>query len=189
MIELLVVVAIIVLMMMVALPSVSSFFRLSMNSAARDLSNAVKESFNAAVLTGRVYRIAYDLTENTYWVESGPPDVLLDTAASKEKEARRRKFGTEVKEKSPFAIDTAITRGKKKLPRGVVYEDVINAQSRDPIIGGITYTHFFPFAPTEPTIIHLKDSSNHHSSLVVPPLGSNPDLYDRYVNAKEAYGN
>jgi prepilin-type N-terminal cleavage/methylation domain-containing protein len=189
-IEMLVVMGIIALIASVALPSVSSYFQISLNSAARDLATVIKEAYNAAVITGKVYRMAYDFKNKTYWVEVGPADALLDTKETKEKEERRKRFSrlSSSQEKSAFNLDPTITRKKMPLPRGVEYEDIITQQSADPIKEGTAYTHFFPHGLTEQTVIHLQDQSKHHASLVITPLIGNTELYDRYVNGAEIFG-
>jgi prepilin-type N-terminal cleavage/methylation domain-containing protein len=191
-IEMLVVISIIALITSIAMPTVSSYFQVSINSATRDLATIVKEAYNAAVVTGRVHRVVYDLKKNEYWVEAGPPDALLDTKETKEKAERRKRFSrasAEDKEKegSPFALETTITRKKMSLPRGVTYEDVLTQQATDPINDGTAYTHFFSHGLTEQTIIHLQDQSKHHASLVVTPMIGNSEVYDRYVNGAEIF--
>jgi general secretion pathway protein H len=189
-IEVLVVIAIIALITGIALPTVSSYFQVSLNSASRDLATVIKEAYNSAVLTGKVFRIAYDLKTNQYWVESGPRDALLDTKESKEREERKKKFSSmfSSKPKATFELDATVTRKKLNLPRGVVYEDIVSQQSREPINEGTAYTHFFPNGLSEQTIIHLKDQSKHQASLTVTPLLGNTELYDRYVNGSEIFG-
>jgi prepilin-type N-terminal cleavage/methylation domain-containing protein len=71
-IELLVVVALIALISAMVMPSVSSYFQVSLNSATRDIASIVKESYNSTVLTGRVYRVVYDFKKAQYWSESVP---------------------------------------------------------------------------------------------------------------------
>jgi type II secretory pathway pseudopilin PulG len=190
MIEMMVVIAIIVLISVIAMPNISSFFQMSLNAVTRDLSTAIKEAYNSAAISGQVYRLVYDLKENSYWVESGPTDTLLDTKDSKEKQERRKRFGKESDKppESKFTMDTTITRKKISLPRGVVFEDIVSQQSPDPITEGKAYSHFFPHGLAEQTIIHLKDDSKHHASLIITPLIGNCDLYDRYINAEEAFG-
>jgi hypothetical protein len=173
------------------IPSVSSYFQVSLNSATRDIASIVKESYNSTVLTGRVYRVAYDFKKAQYWSESGPPNVLLDTEASKKKaedRARHSKPDENPGDTSSFTMDKTITRKKIDLPRGVTYEDVLTEQSKDPIKDGMAYTHFFPQGMTEQTIIHLVDGSNHHVSLVISPLVGKSDVYDRYVTSEEVFG-
>lgn len=186
-IELLVVVGLIVLIATFALPGLSSYFRISLNSATREVASTMKKAYNSAILTGQVYRMAYDLKDNTFWVEAGPNTVLLDTADSKEKEARRKRFASpdEKPQPSRFAMDTTVTRSKVSLPRGVVYEDITTEQFKDPVKEGIAYTHIFPHGIAEQTIIHLKDSSGHQISLVIFPIMGNTRLIEKYVKADE----
>src|SRR5271167_416324 len=91
-IEMMVVLAIIVLIALIAMPTVSSYFQLSLNSATRDIATHVKEAYNGAVVSGKVHRMVYDLKENQYWVEVGPTNALIDTKETKEKAERRKKF-------------------------------------------------------------------------------------------------
>ncbi len=188
-IEMLVVVVIILMISTMAMPSISSYFQLSLNSATRDLATTIKQAYNSAVVTGKVHRLAYDLKSNSYWVESGPSEFLLNTQETSIKENRRKKFGNDSEKESPsvFKLETTITRKKIILPRGVIYEDLVTQETSNPIVTGTTYTHFFPHGLTEQTIIHLQDTSNHHASLVITPLIGMTDLYDRYVNAKEIF--
>src|SRR2546423_1613625 len=91
-IEVLVVVAIIALISAISIPTIGTYFQVSLNSATREIASTIKESFNSAVITGKIYRLVFDIKEQQYWVESGPATALLDTAESKEKEERRRRF-------------------------------------------------------------------------------------------------
>jgi type II secretion system protein H len=185
-IELMVVVALVALIAAFAVPSVSSYFKVSLNSSARELASIIKETYNTTAMTGRVHRIVYDFKDNKFWVETGPSTVLLDTAASREKEERRKRFTRNNKEQaSGFALAKDVTRTKKALPRGVVFEDITTEQSPDPITEGLTFTHFFPHGLTEQTIIHLKDTSEHHVTLCISPIIGRTRVIDRYVKKEE----
>lgn len=188
-IEVLIVVALIALISAIALPGISSYYQVSINSATRELASAVKEAYHSTVVTGRVHRIAYDLAKNEYWVESGPDTVLLDTKETQERDSRRKRFSfsTEKEKPSPFQMEKSITRKKQSLPIGVSFEDVVTQQAADPMKTGIVFTHFFPQGMTEQTLIHLKDSSQHQVSLVISSLVGRTDLYGRYIDAKEAF--
>lgn len=185
--ELLVVIALIGLMAVFAIPSVTSLFKVSLNSSAREMGSIVKEAYNASVMTGKVHRLVYNFKDQTYWVEAGPRTVLLDTAESKEREERRKRFATLAQqekmkeEQAVFQMAKAITRKKVELPRGVEFEDILSEQGNDPISQGTTYTHFFPHGLTEQTTIHLKDNSEHHVTLAITAIGGRTRVYDRYV--------
>ncbi|MDR3607240.1 MAG: type II secretion system protein [Oligoflexia bacterium] len=192
-IEVIVVIALIAVIAVIALPSVSSYFQVSIESATRKIASTFKDAYNSAAITGNVYRLVYDMKSEEYWVESGPPTTLLDTAESKEKAAGRRRFGQSASSQpaSPFEIDKSVTSKKMALPRGVKFEDVITQQSKEPLAPPVTtvaYTHIFPNGMTEPTILHLKDESDHHVSLVFTIVAGHTDLYSRYIKEDEAFG-
>jgi Tfp pilus assembly protein PilE len=189
-IELLVVLGIIILISSMVIPNISSYFQVSLSSATRDLASTIKEAYNSAVITGKVHRMVYNFKERSFRVESGPNNVMLDTKVSKEKREMRMKFSrhSDAPPKSEFALEKSVTRKKVTLPLGVEFEDIITQQSQNPITEGVAYTHLFPSGMSEQTIIHLKDSSKHHVSLAITSLLGMTDLYDRYVNATEAYG-
>ena len=67
-------VAIIALVSVFALPTVSGYFRTSLNSVTRELASSVREAYNATVITGNVHRMVYDIENGRFWVESGPPE-------------------------------------------------------------------------------------------------------------------
>lgn len=189
-IEMLVVVALIGLISAFALPSVNNYFKLSLNSATREMASVVKETYNSAAMTGKVYRIVYDFKAGSFWVESGPSTVLLDTTETREREQRRKRFAKD-SDKPPaseFTMDKSVTRKKISLPRGVDFEDLITEQSSEPITEGTAYTHFFPNGMTEQTVIHLKDNSNHHVTLIITPLIGRTRLVERYLSKNEIYG-
>ncbi|MCM2324122.1 MAG: hypothetical protein NDJ90_12750, partial [Oligoflexia bacterium] len=162
------------------------------NSATRELASLTKETYNSALVTGKVHRLVYDLKNGQYWVESGPSNLLLETEASLEKEERRKRLSTKTSEEqarpaSAFALEKSITRKKLSLPTGVKFEDIVTQQSPDPVTEGTAYTHFFPHGLTEQTIIHLADQGKHRYSLAISPLIGRTDLYERYATAAEIF--
>ncbi|OFZ01489.1 MAG: hypothetical protein A2070_01755 [Bdellovibrionales bacterium GWC1_52_8] len=187
-IEVLIVVAIISMVTFLTLPSITSYLQISLHTAAREMASVIKDAYNSTIMTGRVHRIVYDLKENSYWVEAGPTSVLLDTQESREKEERRKRFRKSSEPEKPpseFMLQTLVTRKKKPLPRGVIFEDIVTQQSPEPLVEGAAYTHLFPHGLAEKTIVHLKDNSDHHASLVISPLVGKTDVYERYLSSDE----
>lgn len=191
-IELMVVIGLVGLITTLALPSVSSIFRISLGSATRELSSAAKESYNAAVATGNVYRLAYDIEKGEFWAESGPPTLVLDNPdqdfRNEIKGYFARKAEEEQKKKSPFAIDKKINRSKSSLPRGVNFKSILTESSEDPQTTGTVYTHLFPHGVSERTLILLQDANEQVYSLVITPLLGRTILYNREVPKEEAFG-
>ena len=189
-VELLVVVALIGLITFVSLPSIQSALQVSLNSATRELASTIKEAYNSAMITGKVYRVAYDLKASQFWVESGPSNALLETEQSLEKKKRKARFSLfkdQADERSPFQMDKDITRKKKELPRGVEFSDILTESSKEPLTEGVGYTHIFPSGITERTLIHLQDLQEHRISLVVETLTGKSRLIDGHVDEKEAF--
>lgn len=189
-IELLVVVALIALMAWTTMPKVSSYFRLSLNSATREIATTVREAYNSAVMTGNVHRLVYDLDAAEYWVEVGPPTLLLATEESTELDEARARFKNEEEkdsEKPQFQMDKTITRKKKALPRGARFKEVISEQSLEAIIEGKAYTHFFPHGLSEQTIIYLEDDSENGISLIISPIVGKTTLLNGHLSKEEIF--
>lgn len=187
MVELLMVVALIGLIAYFSLPTVTSVFRISLSSVTREIASTVKETYNSSMVTGLVHRLAYDLEEQQFWVEVGPPSVLLDSEASRKLDERNSRLIEEKKPKSKFVPAQTITPKKVPLPRGVVFENVETEKQEDPITTGVAYTHFFPQGLSEKTVIHLKDSTGNQVSLVLLPLIGKTEFHNQYVSSKEAF--
>jgi type II secretion system protein H len=192
-IELMIVVAIIGLVAMIALPSISNTFRFSVQSAAREIATLIKDAANSAQITGRVHRIAYDLKKNEYWVESTSETTLLKSDESKEKEKDNHNLLTsdeeEAKKNGGFHQENTLTKKKKALAIGVQFKDVITEQSDEPIVDGMAYTHIFPQGMSEKTLIHLVDTAQNETSVVVTNLLGRCQVENHHVEEKEVFGN
>lgn len=193
-IELLVVMVILGIIFGVAIPSISRYFGVSIQSTTREIATAIRDAFNGAVVTGRVYRVVYDFSKNTYWVETGQPGALIETDESRkadEKRGRRRKKSDDknAAKEDGFLLAKAITRKAIALPRGVSFDDVRTQASSEPVTSGRAYTHFFPHGIAEQTLVHLKDDSDHKITLAIHPTNGQTDVYPRYVTPEEAFGN
>jgi prepilin-type N-terminal cleavage/methylation domain-containing protein len=194
-VELMVVVALMGLIAGMAIPSISSVFKISLGSTTRDLATTVRHTYNAAMMTKKVHRLVYDLKDQRYWVEVGPANLLMDTEETRAKADRAAKFGSKLtedeakkkKDSEPsFSLATYVTRKKNDLPRGVEFTDVKTEQSKDPIKEGLVYTHFFPHGITEQTVVHLKDTSNHQSTLIIEPTVGRSKVIEHFVSPEEA---
>src|SRR4051812_30840282 len=91
-IEMIVVIALIGMITIIAIPQINSYTKISLSSTSREMASTVKETYNGAVMLGKVHRLVYDFKSGQYWAERGPATVLLDTNESKEREETRKKF-------------------------------------------------------------------------------------------------
>ena len=190
-IELLIVVAILGLVGVIAIPSISNTFRFSVQSSARELATLIKEASNSSQITGKVYRIAYDLKSDQYWAESSSEQTLLKSEESEAIEKERSHIFNKddgEKKKSSFNQDAMLTKKKRTLPIGVKFKDVYTEQSQDPITEGIAYTHIFPQGITEKSLVHIVDNGKNEISLIVSNLLGRCSVEGRYIEPKEIFG-
>jgi prepilin-type N-terminal cleavage/methylation domain-containing protein len=192
-IELLIVVAILGLVGIIAVPSITNTFRFSVQSSARELATLVKEASNASQITGKTYRIAYDIKNSQYWAESTSEQPLLSSEESEKLDRQRESIfskakDAEKKKKGPFSQDSMLTKKKRSLPIGVKFKDVYTEQSEDPITEGIAYTHIFPQGLTEKSLVHLEDNDRNSISLIVSNLLGRAMVEGRFIEAKEIFG-
>jgi prepilin-type N-terminal cleavage/methylation domain-containing protein len=187
-VELLVTMALIALIGAFSVPRLTSVFRISLGSSAREIASTVKETYNAAVMTGRVHRVAFDLKKGEYWAESGPANMLLETDQSRELAERRRKLVDDkekAKQKPIFQLDRAITRTKRSLPRGVKFSQIYTEQFKEPQTEGVVYAHFFPHGLAEKTALFLEDLSKNFVTLTISPIVAKTTVYDRQLEKAE----
>ena len=121
----------------------------------------------------------------------GPHTLLLDTAESKEREERRKKFSRNKDEDetpSGFELARRVTRKKLSLPRGVRIAQILTEQSPEPITTGKAYTHFFPNGIIEQSILYLEDNQKNKLSLVIRPLVGKTQVMTGHVSREAAFG-
>lgn len=194
-IELLIVVAILGLVGLVMVPSISNTFRFSVQSSAREIATLVKDAANSAQITGKIHRIAFDLKSQQYWAESSTTETLLKSEESEKLEKERNKTFSKTEEdeasdksKTNFRQESSLTRKKRTLPIGVKFSDVYTEQSPDAITDGMAYTHIFPQGMSEKSLIHLEDTSQNKISLIVSNLLGRCTVEGRFIEAKEIFG-
>lgn len=191
-IELLIVVAILGLVGVIAIPSISNTFRFSVQSSAREIATLVKEASNSAQITGKMYRVVYDIKNDQYWAESSNEQTLLKSEESEAIEKERSHIFDKPedadKKKSGFNQDPLLTKKKRTLPIGVKFKDIYTEQSEEPITEGLAYTHIFPQGVSEKSLIHIEDNSKNQISLIVSNLLGRCSVEGRFIEAKEIFG-
>ncbi len=182
-------VAIIGLITALALPGISRYFRVSMNSITREMATLVRETYNATLVSGRIHRLVIDLDHSKYWIEGGSPGFLLHTKETLEKEEYRKKWTASKKGKAApeFQIDTSITAKKRSLPGDLKFTEIKAQGTEQPITQGEASVHFFPNGFTEQAIIYIEDSSGNEVSLVISALVGKTYVFNRHVDEEEAY--
>ena len=75
--EVMVVIAILVVLIGVAVPAISSLLDLQLRRQARDIVMTYQRLHDEAILQNVSFRIGYDLDNNTYTIEAGEPGALI----------------------------------------------------------------------------------------------------------------
>lgn len=191
-IELMIVVAILGLVGLIAIPSISNTFRFSVQSTARELATLIKDTSNSAQITGKVHRLAYDLKNQQYWVESTAEMTLLKSEESvtldkQNSRSRKKEEDEDAKKNGGFRQENSLTKKKRTLAIGVKFKDIYTEQSDEPITDGIAYTHIFPQGLSEKTLVHLEDTGKNQVSLIVSNLLGRCSVEGRAIEAKEVF--
>src|SRR3989338_7553140 len=92
--ELIIVVVILALTATFILPNISAIFGLGMKGAAVELGEMIRYTYNQAIIKNKVFRIVYDLENETYWIEYGEP---IEEEKKKEGEGEEEGRSKEVK--------------------------------------------------------------------------------------------
>ena len=156
-IEIILVILIIGLVTSLVMPRINAFTGGDLRGTTRHLAGTFRYLTEESATTKKRFRLHYDLKEGTYWVETQ-------------------------NDEGEFVQDG----GKKFLPRGVSFEDVVTLQ-QGKVTSGESFTDFFPLG-VENTILHLRDRGGHLFSLIVNPLTGRMRVVDRYVDIDERVG-
>ncbi len=145
-IELVVVLVILGVVAAVALPRLGGvFFDSALRSSARRLVGMIRYTQSRAALSGREYRLYYDLDKGEYWLA--------------------------VKGEENFEEEGAEEKKRRYLLEGVRFQHIIT-RSEGRVSGGIVSTWFSPQGWVEGTSIHLQDEKGEELSILIKgPVG------------------
>jgi hypothetical protein len=99
-----------------------------------------------------VYRLAFDLEEGTWWVESQKALQLL--APEPVYDPKKKKKKDEPPPPSNFTYAEKYGKKPTRFPGGVQLKGVLKEQTGY-VPTGIVYVHFFPNGFSEPAILYL----------------------------------
>lgn len=192
--EIMVVLAIMVGVLAIAVPSVYGIFDLQQRGCARDLALTYKFLVQEATMRNVTFRIAYNLDENSYTIEVGDPSTLVFSSPEarakyeEEQEHKLRMFSKEDKAKAEqesankFAgLDMPGFDQKVQLPSNSAFGFVYTPQYDEPQTWHekkddepqqIVYSYVFANGEAEYTAIRIvaKDDPEDGYSVEVEPV-------------------
>ena len=157
--ELSLVVFIIGLLVTILLPRFGDIGGARLESSARRLAALVRYLNGEAAFSGHVYRISYDLGEQSYTVQ-----VLVPFRGATE-----------------FVADPSPMSQPVRLPSGVAFADIRVSQAGR-INTGQVFTHFYPQGYVDPTVVHLRDRQARMMTVIIPPITGEAKVYEGYVD-------
>ena len=157
-IELLVVIFLVGAFFMIAVPKIKTGTEINIKSASRKLTATIKYLYNEAVFKKNIYKLAFNIDEGEYWVEtlSG----------------------------SEYVQSTDPYHRRQKLPNGVYFGDVLTERSigRSSLDDDEEFILFLPTGFVEPAVIHLKsDDEDKNYTLETKPYTGGTRVYNEYV--------
>ncbi len=184
-IEMMIVLVIVGAVVTFALPKINGREN-NIKSVARRISVLSRSVHNAARLSGRTYRIVFqmgDKNKQLYWVEASTSQGALVEPMSTEES--RETGDNKEKRTSNFEIDYTIMKQPSELPGGLIFEDIELASQEKKATQGKAYIHYLPQGFTDEAAVHIGDGKELHWTLRVHPLTGQMETIGRYFTLKD----
>ena len=156
--EILIVILIIGAFFAVAVPKFQDMTQVNLKSASRNLTATIKYLYNEAAFKKNIYRLAFDIENGEYWVET-----LQD---------------------NEFSLSGESSQERHRLPNGVYFKDVVTERTLDknPLDEENEYILFLPTGFVEPAVIHIYTDDEIYYTLATKPYTGGTKVYDEYVD-------
>ena len=173
----------------------------NLKSAASKLAGAIRYTYELAGRKNVAFRLAFDLDQKTYWVESSSSEFLLVRDKEEVREGmikpedqqreHSRRFVTRSmfengdvwKPKGPpsFAAFAGPLSKKQSLPNEISFKGVWVAHQKERVTAGMAYLYCFPTGMTERAAIYLTDTSNNIFTVMVEALTGHVSVTAEYL--------
>jgi len=173
------VLGIIAMVTSIGIPAVGRLTYQRVAGTTRRFVGTLRSVRNDAVLLNRIYRLAIDFENQSWWIEKQDKFELLGSQSQ---------AGQVPDPKNPapqptgFSIADKYGKGPRELPGGVVFDGVLTEQ-----IGflnrGMVYIHFFPSGYAEQSIVYLNKQGVESGgySLLIRPANGKIEVFNRRV--------
>jgi prepilin-type N-terminal cleavage/methylation domain-containing protein len=172
-----------------------------LKSSASKLAGAIRYTYELAGRKNAPFRLALDLDQRAYWVESSSSQFLLVRDKEEvhqgmirpedQQKEHSRRFVTRSmfdsvdiwKPKAPpvFAAFAGPLTKKQSLPDEISFKGVWVAHQRERVTAGMAYLYCFQTGMTERAAIYLTDASNNVFTLIVEPLTGRVNVASEYL--------
>lgn len=155
---------------------------------ATRLAGTIKFVYNEAAIKNKYYRLAFNLEENSYRVESSSEPFFVSTETPEDQKAAKKKpaegEGADGEGAAPpaFTAEEGIMVKPVKLANGLKIKDVSVLHSPERREVGTVYVYFLPNGWAEPMVINLSDEGEEtFYSLQINPLTGKANIRSEYL--------
>ncbi|MGI9554134.1 MAG: pilus assembly FimT family protein [Thermodesulfobacteriota bacterium] len=160
-IEILVVMVILGGILFMAVPKFKDFTDVNIKSTSRNLSGTIKYLYNESVFKKNIYKLAFDLDNNEYWVE-----YMQD---------------------NQFVVSTDPILKRKRLPDGIFFEDIFTERTQQKIdSGNEAFILFLPNGFVDYAVIHINSSGDDSYTIETKPYTGGTKIYDQYYELRQS---
>ncbi|MGK2907683.1 MAG: pilus assembly FimT family protein [Desulfuromonadales bacterium] len=152
-IEIVVVMAMVSMFMVLSIPLFGNFGTSSLDTSARRLSGTIKYLYNESAMSGREYRLIYDLDHGLYRAQ------ILETDG---------------------ALVDALDQGREAALKGAIRFKDLQVPGRGKFSAGQVTTRIDPSGWVEETIIHLENGDGEMLTLRVMSLTGTTEIFQGY---------
>ena len=183
-IEILLVLAIIAMVTSIGMPAVGRLTYQRVAGTTRRFVGTLRSVRNDAILLNRIYRLAIDFENQTWWIEKQSQLELLGGESQGGKIPDPKQAPTP----TGFSMADKYGKGPRELPGGVVFDGVLTEQE-GLLNKGLVYVHFFPSGYAEQSIVYLNKQGMQTGgySLFIRPANGKIEVFNHKVlNFEEA---
>jgi len=178
-IEILLVLAIIAMVTSIGIPAVGRLTYQRVAGTTRRFVGVLRSVRNDAILLNRIYRLAINFEDQTWWVEKQNQLELLGSSTQAGAIPDPKKPAPSI---SGFVPAEKYGQKPRELPGGVVFDGILT--ERDGLLRtGMAYVHFFPSGYAEQSLVYLNKQGMESGgySLYVRPANGSIQVFNRRV--------
>lgn len=181
-IEILLVLGIIAMVASIGIPAVGRLTYQRVAGTTRRFVGTLRSVRNDAILLNKIYRLAINFEDQTWWVENQNQLGILGNESQAGPVAGTEDISKGSPLDSGFSMDKKYSAKPKELPGGVVFDGVLT--ERDGFFkSGLAYIHFFPSGYAEQSLVYLNKQGVEGGgySLYVQPASGKIEVFNRRV--------
>lgn len=181
-IEILLVLGIIAMVTSIGIPAVGRLTYQKVAGTTRRFVGTLRSVRNDAILLNKVYRLAINFEDQTWWVEN---QNQLSILGSDTQTGSVPTTGSQ-DQVTGFSLEKKYGAAPRELPGGVVFDGILT--ERDGFFrSGLAYIHFFPSGYAEQSLLYLNKQGVEGGgySLYVQPASGKIEVFNRRVMSFE----